>query len=183
MNTIQCIFEEKKQVGALQKAGQVFLGLLLLSLLSPLSVPLPFSPVPLAMQSVGILLCGALMTPRLAATTIALFLAQGLMGLPVFSVGATFGLARFLGPTGGYLIGYFVAAVSVAAMLKKGWSLYLSLAIGTLCIWLMGAVHLATFIGFKWALLKGVLPFVAGDIMKLLFVGKIAPLLRGKLSR
>lgn len=183
MKTYEIVLEEKKHLGVIRNAGYVFMGLLLLTLLSPLSVPLPFSPVPLSMQSVGILLCGVLLTPRLAALTIALFLAEGLMGLPVFSVGPTFGLARFLGPTGGYLLGYLLAGVTVAAMLKKGWTLFTSLAVGTLCIWLMGCIHLASFIGFKWAFLKGVVPFIAGDILKILFLGKITPFLRKKVSQ
>src|SRR5579863_9132018 len=94
----------------LRSAGVVVAGSLLLAICAHVSVPLWFTPVPLSLQPFGVLLLGLLLAPRMAAGTLSAYLAEGLAGLPVFAPGMP-GPAHLLGPTGGYLMAYPVAAV------------------------------------------------------------------------
>src|SRR5262245_34514695 len=77
---------------------------------SQVSIPLPGTPVPLTLQPMLVILAGMWLGPRAGAASMALFLAAGAVGAPVFSPGGAPGLARFLGPTGGYLLAYPAAA-------------------------------------------------------------------------
>ena len=73
-----------------------------------ISIPLPFSPVPIVLQNLFTVLAGLILGPALGAAAVALYLAAGIIGAPVFA-GATGGIVRLIGPTGGFLIGYFLA--------------------------------------------------------------------------
>jgi biotin transport system substrate-specific component len=163
-----------------QKASSSFTRDLLLVLLTSIgiglagaiAIPLPFSPVPLAIQGSLILLSAVFLGPKRAAAAVFLFLTQGAMGLPVFA-GAVGGVAKFFGPTGGYLIGYLIAAYTTGTILEKwqGRTLtqaFLAMAAGTAILYLFGASYLSLFLGWKKALLVGVAPFIIGDFLKTL---------------
>lgn len=136
---------------------------LALGLLGKLMIPLPFTPVPLALRPQLVLAMAALLGPKRAAWAVLGFLAQGMMGLPVLTQG-TFGWASLMGPNGGYLIGYLVAALVTGWLAKR--NLGLSLAAGTGVIYLLGAGYLATFVGVEKAFLLGIVPFLIGDFIK-----------------
>ena len=104
---------------------------------------------------------------------------QGVIGLPVFAGGA-FGVATLLGPTGGYLGGFLIAAVVVGILAERGMgrgimSTIIAMMIGNAIIYVIGASWLASFIGAEKALTAGVLPFLYGDILKLAVAAGLMP--------
>ena len=143
----------------------VLLASFVICLSGQISIPLWFTPVPIATQNSVVLLMAALLGARRGTAATFLFLSQGALGLPVFSNGAA-GISCFFGPTGGYLIGYLLASYLTGTLVDKRKSPITALALGNLTIYLFGSTYLSTFIGFPKALLLGVAPFVLGDILK-----------------
>ncbi len=153
----------------------IFAGAGLVAALSRLSVPLPFSPVPLTGQTLGVLLVGAALGSRRGFLSLMTYLVAGASGLPVFAMGGA-GPGWLLGPTGGYLMSFPLAAALVGFLVEKGWgrNLFLALSamvLANLLIYLVGAGWLAT-LGFD-PLRAGVLPFIPGDTLKILFASVI----------
>jgi biotin transport system substrate-specific component len=147
-------------------------GSLFLALCSQVAVYLPFSPVPVTGQTFGVLVLGALLGSRLGPAAVTLYLAEGALGLPVFSPGPTWGLARLISPTGGYLLGFVAAAWVVGRLGEAGWRRQLgptvaSLLLGTAAIYVGGLVGLTLYLPLDRALALGVLPFVLGDALKI----------------
>ena len=95
------------------RAGLVLGASLLIALAAQVAIPLPFSPVPVTGQTYAVLVVGAALGSRLGALSVALYVAEGVLGLPVFAPGGAPGIARLLGPTGGYLVGFVGAAFVV----------------------------------------------------------------------
>jgi biotin transport system substrate-specific component len=165
--------------------GQSALRAVLLALFGSLllwasaKVQVPFYPVPMTLQTGVVLLIGLAYGPRLAAGTLLLYLAEGAAGLPVFAGTPErgIGLAYMVGPTGGYLVGFLVAAVIAGwtAERSRHWlTTVLGLLAGIVAIHLLGAVWLATLIGPAKAVSLGVLPFLLGDAVKLALVATAA---------
>jgi biotin transport system substrate-specific component len=138
-------------------------------------VPIPGTPVPITLQTMVVSLAGALLGPWLGAASQAAYLAVGAMGAPVFA-GGGFGLAHLLGPTGGYLLAFPLAAAVTGWLagppvkgLLPALRLALAITIGTLVILGGGAAQLSLLTGDPAAALRlGVLPFLAGDALKIL---------------
>lgn len=153
----------------------VLLASFIICLSGTISIPLWFTPVPLATQNSMVLLMAALLGSRRGGAATFAFLAQGALGLPVFSNGAA-GFAKFFGPTGGYLIGYLIAAFVVGYIAEKRKSIASAvgaLAVGNLIIYVCGASYLSTFVGVSKAFALGVAPFLVGDLIKTLASLKI----------
>jgi len=147
----------------------------LFSLSAWISIPLPFTPVPISFTAQIILLFSLLLGKRGAYATVA-YLAQGAMGLPVFANGAG-GIGYFFGPTGGYLIGFAIASFVVGLfserMKEKSPSKVFGLMLaGNALIYAFGLPHLALLVGYKNAFRLGLYPFVATDILKLFLAQK-----------
>lgn len=159
---------------SLRAAGTVLLGTAFLAACAHVAIPLWFTPVPLTVQPFGVLLLGLLLGPRLAAGTVAAYLAEGALGLPVFAPSAAVlsGLAHLLGPTGGYLVAYPAAALLIAYLRRRLGSSFglklLSAAAGDLLILACGALWLAvlTHVSVAAAFSLAVLPFLPGDALK-----------------
>jgi len=139
------------------------------------SVRLPFSPVPVTMQTLVVLLSGALLGRSLGASAQALFLAAGALGAPVFASGAA-GVAHLMGPTGGYMLAFPVAAAVVGALAPAPRAaglgaiarLALALAAGTVVVYAGGLAQLTLLLGSpREAATLGLVPFLAGDGLKL----------------
>lgn len=150
------------------------------ALSAQIAVPLPFSPVPLTGQTFGVLLTGVLLGPRLGALAMVLYLIEGGVGLPFFA-GGTFGAARLVGPTGGYLVAFPLAAAFTGWLATRGWdrrplTQFFAMLLGSLIIFALGAAWLAHFVGTSRALTLGVLPFLPGDIVKALLAAGLLPL-------
>ena len=165
---------------AIHDAGLVFGFSLLIGLSSMVAIPLPFTPVPLTLQTMTVLLAGLMLGSRLGALAVLAYIAQGLVGMPVFASGA-WGLARLVGPTGGYLAGFVLAAVIVGVLAERGWdrrpaSTLAAMAVGNAVIYGCGVLWLSLFVPFQLALVQGVLPFLAGDALKIAAVVTALPL-------
>jgi biotin transport system substrate-specific component len=143
-------------------------------------VQAPFYPVPMTLQTLAVLALPALLGARLGAATVALYLAEGLVGLPVFA-GALAGPAYLVGPTGGYLAGFLVAAALVGFLADRGWMRGWLLALAAMTL---GHVVIFAF-GFGWlayalplgaakAWAVGVAPFWAATIAKTLLAAALA---------
>jgi biotin transport system substrate-specific component len=134
------------------------------------AIPLPFSPVPVTLQTLAVIATGALLGSRRGAAAILLYLAEGAAGLPVFAFGRS-GLAYLAGPTGGYLAGFVAAAFLAGFFSERGWDrsllrAFAGLAIADLAIYVPGVLWLGAFTGFPGVLARGLLPFLAADVLK-----------------
>ena len=152
------------------------LGILLavgaLAIASQFALPIPGTPVPLTLQPMLVVLAGLLLGPVDAAAAMVVYLLAGAVGLPVFAPMGAPGLARLIGPTGGYLLAYPVAA-AVAGRLGAGRPSYVTRALaasaGILMLYIGGLAQLAVISGsVATAAILGVLPFVAADAVKAL---------------
>jgi len=153
-----------------------------------ISIPLPFSPVPVTFQVFFVLLSGAILGSKLGAISQTVYILSGITGLPVFSRGMG-GLVYLLGPTGGYIIGFPVCAYLTGLLFerinkpygKKAIPIFLS---GLLAIYVPGVIWLllVSGLGIVKVILIGVVPFLPGDIVKIIlaygFINKYNNLLK-----
>jgi biotin transport system substrate-specific component len=142
-------------------------------------IRLPGTPVPVTGQTFAVLVGGAVLGWKRGMAAQVLYIGAGLLGVPVFS-GARFGLDSLLGPTGGYLVGFVVAAGVMGAAARLGAGrrplvTAVALAVATLAIYAVGAPWLAlsTGLGPHAAIEAGVLPFLAGDLLKAGLAGAV----------
>jgi biotin transport system substrate-specific component len=169
------------RTGSLQEtlAGKTFLVIgasAFVAVCAHISLPLPFTPVPLILSNFAVLLVGLALGPAAAFSALALYLAEGAVGLPVFAPNAPGGIAHLFGPTGGYLFAYPFAAALAGWLVRRfdlitsrfRSALVASIA-ATLPIFLVGAVWLARFghlnLATTWAL--AIAPFIPGEIIKI----------------
>ena len=153
------------------------------------SVPLPFTPVPLTLQPMVVLLGGAALGSRLGFSSQVLYLLAGLAGLPVFAASPALpqGALRLIGPTGGFLLAYPLAAFVAGRLAERGFdrrylTSVLAMAAGLAVIFAGGlswlTVQLAPVAGaqaFQAALQAGLYPFVLVDVVKLFVAGAVLP--------
>jgi len=156
---------------ALRRTIAVVAGAALVAAAAQIAVPLPGTPVPLTLQPLAVLLVGGWLGPRLGAASLVLYLALGAAGLPVFTPYGLPGVTRLLGPTGGYLLAYPVAAFAVGALAGEGawWGrVALAVTVGLALIHLGGAAQLLLLTGSAASAVRsGTLPFLLGDLLKL----------------
>ena len=144
------------------------------------SIPLPFTPVPITGQTFAVLLTGALLGSRLGAWSLLLYLAEGAAGLPVFALGRS-GLVTLLGPTAGYLIAFPAAAFAVGWLAERGWdrralTTALAMVVGNVVIYAGGVSWLARLVGgLPEAVALGMAPFLIGDAIKLVLAAVLLP--------
>ncbi len=163
-------------------------GSLLIAALAQVSIPLPFTPVPITGQTLGVLLVGAAYGPGLGVATLVLYLMWGVVGLPVFAPNADgsheTGAAalRLTAPTAGYLWGFVVAAGLVGWLAQKGWDRTFASSVGAMFLgsvaiyaagvpWLMAAADADLETALTW----GLTPFIIGDTLKLLAAAALLP--------
>ena len=169
-----------RAAGWLRDVILILLGALFVAALAQVKVPLPFTPVPLTGQTFGVLLAGAVLGSKRGAASMALYIALGAFGLPVFAGGAS-GLAYLSGATLGYLIGFVLAAYVTGLLAERGLerSVRTSLIpflVGTLIIYVCGVTWLAILLGsLNNAIAAGVFPFLIGDAIKLALAALALP--------
>jgi biotin transport system substrate-specific component len=172
------------------RAGAVVLGAVFVAIAAQVAVPLPGTPVPMTLQPLAVLLVGGLLGPRLGAASLVLYLAMGAAGLPVFTPTVPLvGVARLLGPTGGYLLAYPIAAWVVGRVTRHDPSVGRvagGVIAGLALIHLGGLAQLAILTGDLSAAARfGTLPFLLGDLLKLAIavplIAKLAPAVRARL--
>lgn len=145
---------------------------------SQIAIPLPWTPVPITLQPMLVILAGMLLGPVAGATSMLLYLAAGAAGLPVFTPIGAPGIARFFGPTGGYLIAYPVAACVAGFIASRAKNLptrWLAGIAGIAVIYIGGIAQLSLLSGgLSHAVQLGVTPFAALDVVKALVAAAIA---------
>ena len=147
----------------------VITGSLFVALCAQVSVPLPFSPVPVTGQTFAVLLLGAVFGARRSAAALVFYLAEGAAGLPVFAPFGPPGLARLAGPTGGYLL-----ALPAAAFVL-GWLVAVLAAEGVIFAAGVGWLKLVTQTTWAGALGLGLLPFLPGELFKAALLASLLP--------
>ena len=156
-------------------------------------IQIPFYPVPMTMQVFVILAIGAAFGSRLGVATVLLYLAEGAAGLPVFAGTPEkgIGLAYMAGPTGGYLIGFVVAAFITGTLAERGWdrnfvTTALAMLFGLAAIYALGLLWLAApflpitefgGIGFDKAIQFGLQPFIIADLVKVALATAFFPMI------
>lgn len=166
-NSLANSYLRRAQGSALAQLALIALGVVLLAVSSKVQVP--FWPVPMTLQTAVVLLIGASYGARLAGATLASYIAAGAAGLPVFAKGA--GLAYMAGPTGGYLVGFFLAAVVMGWLSDKGFGRTIVAAlglmlIGQVLIFGFGVAWLAVLIGTEKAVAVGLVSFIPAEVLK-----------------
>lgn len=146
---------------------------IVIALAAQISIPLPFSPVPITFGLQTLILLSAMLGSKRAFAMILTYLAQGVMGLPVFSKGGS-GIAWLFGPTGGYLIGYIFVAVVVGWLMERirsreGIKVFSVMLFGNALVFLFGVPFLSRFVGWEKAFQYGLIPFIGIDFFKLIF--------------
>lgn len=159
------------------RAIAVVLGAALVALSAQVAIPVPLSPVPFTLQALAVLVVGGVLGPMAGAASLVLYLSAGILGMPVFA-GGTAGIARLLGPTGGYLLAFPVAAAVTGHLAGRGtdrarWGRALLAAIaGMILIHAGGIAQLSILAGslthgLRVTVLElGVLPFLLVDLVK-----------------
>ena len=167
------IFEGARQVSIVVGAS------LFVALCARVAIPLPFTPVPLTVQNFGVLLVGLLLGSRRGVAVMALYLAEGAIGMPVFSPTGPGGIAQLLGPTGGFLLAYPLAAWVAGFVFDRGRKTFTRAAIGGLAgeiviftgglTWLAALTH-SVAQAVRW----GLYWFLFAEIIKIMMAAAIA---------
>jgi biotin transport system substrate-specific component len=147
-------------------------------------IQIPFWPVPMTMQTFAVLAIGMAYGWRLGGATVLLYLAEGAAGLPVFAGTPEkgIGIAYMMGGTGGYLLGFVLAAALAGWLAERGWdrsvaTTALAMLIGNVVIYVPGLLWLGALFGWDKPILAwGLVPFLAGDLVKLLLAAAAMPL-------
>ncbi len=170
---------------AISRATAVAFITVLTIVAAQVSIPLPFTPVPFTLQPMVVLLGAAALGSRLGASSQILYLALGIAGMPVFAASPVLpqGLARLLGPTGGYLMSYPLAAFVTGLLAERGLDRrYLTsvaaMGAGLAIIFSCGVLWLAFGVphaGFSSAVASGLVPFLPADIVKLFLAASVLP--------
>jgi biotin transport system substrate-specific component len=141
-------------------------------------VQIPLQPVPITGQTLGVFLVALALGARLGSLAIGLYLLEAAMGLPVLA-GFSGGLAKFAGPTGGFLVGFLIASGVVGWLADRGWTRHAlmvaaAMLIGTVVIYVPGLLWLSKFTGEKTFEL-GLIPFIPGDAIKAALAAVLLP--------
>lgn len=166
----------------LKDISLIFIFSLVIALCAQIAIPLPFTAVPLTLQTLGVLLTGAALGSRKGSIALVFYLLYGALGAPVFAAGSG-GLIKLTGFTAGYLLAFPVAAFVTGWLCEKGYdrsfkTSIISMIPGSLVIYLFGVLWLAflTQQNIITAINQGMMPFITGDIIKILLAGMLIPL-------
>lgn len=174
-----------------KRVAAVVLGVAAMAVLAKVKVPMWPSPVPVTMQTFGVLLIGAGYGARLGVVTMAVYLAIGAAGYDVFtsSSARNAGLAYMAGGTGGYLFGYLLAVLALGAAARRGWdrnvwTIGAGMLAASVLIYAPGLLWLRGFVeSWSQTLAWGVTPFLIGDALKLALAALLVPAAWGLLGR
>jgi biotin transport system substrate-specific component len=167
------------RAGFLSNALLVAGASLLTALAAQVTVPVPWSPVPITGQTFAVLLSGAVLGARRGSLAQCLYLAAGAAGLPVFASGGS-GPNTFLGPTGGYLFAFPLAAALTGTLAQRGWdrrfvTMMAAMLLASGVIFALGLAALARFVPGDRLLAAGLLPFIPGDLVKATLAALVFP--------
>jgi len=172
-------------LSALSRATAVVFVTLLTIVAAQVSIPLPFTPVPFTLQPMIVLLGAAALGPRLGVSAQVIYLALGIAGMPVFAASPVLpqGIARLLGPTGGYLMSYPLAAFVTGHLAERGLdrrylTSVLAMGAGLAIVFSCGVLWLAFGVphaGLSAAVASGLVPFLPADIVKVFLAATVLP--------
>jgi biotin transport system substrate-specific component len=172
-------------LSAITRATAVMFVTVLTIVAAQISIPLPFTPVPFTLQPMLVLLGAAALGSRLGASSQIIYLALGIAGIPVFAASPVLpqGVARLLGPTGGYLMSYPIAAFVTGYLAERGLdrrylTSVLAMGAGLAIIFVSGVLWLAFGVphtGLSAAIASGLVPFLPADILKLFLAATVLP--------
>ena len=173
-NSIKIKTKEKE---FLKSIFLVLSGVIFLSIMSQLIIPLYFTPVPISLGSLGIILIALLYGRKLGTATVLSYVAAGSLGAPIF---AGFKAGSLFSPTGGYILGYIAATVILGFLSDKGIAksyvkTFFSLLLVSVIIFILGALVLMLFVPIKNVFMAGVLPFIPGDMLKVVAATLLFP--------
>ena len=157
----------------------VSVGVLWVALLAQVSIPLPFTPVPITGQTLGVLMVGAGLGSRLGVMSMLAYLLVGMVGFPVFE-GASSGVEKIYGATGGYLVGFVLCAYLTGKWVEKGLDRRVSTAfpgflLGMALIYACGLLWLGVQTSWQNVLMMGLWPFLPGAAIKIIFASALMP--------
>jgi biotin transport system substrate-specific component len=177
--TIAGLFRPQEQKSAIvYDVALVLAGSVFIAISAQFAFWVPFSPVPVTGQTFAVLMTGALLGARRGGLCVLAYLLEGLAGLPVFAGGGGT-IVWLTGPTGGYLLGFVVAAVVVGHLAQRGWdrkiwTTVIAMLAGDVCIYVFGLLWLTILkVDNKFAV--GVYPFIAGDVVKIILAALLLP--------
>lgn len=155
----------------------VLSGVIFLSIMSQLIIPLYFTPVPISLGSFGVMLIALLYGRKLGTATVLSYVVAGSFRAPIF---AGFKADSLFSPTGGYILGYIAAALILGFLFDKGIAksyvkTFLSLLLVSVIIFILGALVLMLFVPIKNVFMAGVLPFIPGDMLKVVAATLLFP--------
>jgi biotin transport system substrate-specific component len=162
------------------KQGAIILAAsLLVALCARVTIPLPFTPVPLTLQNFGVLLVGLALGRRRGFAALALYLAEGAAGLPVFNPTGPGGIAQLLGPTGGFLLAYPLVAALAGFVFESGRRTFARAAVAGILaevfLFASGIAWLAVLThSFAQAIRFGLYWFMFAEVIKIMFAAAVA---------
>ena len=181
---VDALVGDRPEWRAAVRAGAVLFVAALTAAAAQISVPLPFTAVPFTFQPMVVLLGGLALGSKLGPASQVVYLVAGIAGLPVFAASATLppGALRLIGPTGGYLMAYPLAALLTGYLAERGFdrryaTSVVAMMAGLALVYLSGGTWLAVSTGMaaSAAFAAGVAPFIAADLLKLLAAAGILP--------
>lgn len=151
----------------------------IIALSAAIAIPLPFSPVPITLQTLAVLLAGMLLGSKRGLLCVLTYIGEGAAGMPVFAGGAS-GLAYMAGPTGGYLIGFLFAVYMTGLFSENGWdrkilTATIAMLLGNTIIYSFGLLWLGFYVAGNEVLSLGLYPFIPGEVSKLIAAVLILP--------
>ena len=184
--TLLQVVAARAELSAAFRAAAVLFVTVLTVVAAQISIPLPFTPVPFTLQPMVVLLGGAALGSRLGMSSQILYLAIGLAGLPVFAASPVLpqGFGRLLGPTGGYLMSYPIAAFAAGYLAERGFdrrylTSVLAMGAGLAIIFTCGVAWMAfgtPNVGLSAAIATGLVPFIPADIVKIFAAATVLPM-------
>lgn len=174
---------ESSTQAALRFIALAIIGAALLAISAKIRVPLPFTPVPMTLQTIAIMGLGAAYGMRLGLATVLLYLAIGALGMDVFtsSTADKNGLAYMMGGTGGYLVGFIIAMGVIGYFAERGWDRSIVKLFGLMLfadaiIFGLGLLWLGNLVGWDKPVLEwGLYPFIVGDLIKIALASALIP--------
>lgn len=178
-STAQVLDRNDRVLYWVEQAAIVVSASLFVAICAHITVPLPFTPVPLTMQNFAVLLVGLTLGSKRGFAALALYLVEGASGMPVFSIAGLGGVAQLLGPTGGYLMAYPFAAFTAGWIMEHGRKSFTRAAIGSLLgdtVLFIGGIGWLYFYthSLARAIQFGLYWFIFAEVIKVLLASGIA---------
>ena len=175
----QLLGRNQRAIEAIRQVAIIIGASLFVAICAHLTIPLPFTPVPLTLQNFGVLLVGLALGSRRGFAALALYLLEGISGMPVFNPTGPGGIAQLLGPTGGFLMAYPLVAFVAGSITERGRASFVRAAVSSTCAelilfagglsWLAALTH-----SFSLAIRFGLYWFVFAEVIKVMAAAALA---------